>query len=232
MLLGLFALMIALSSLSCAIYLNRDSLIGFWAGFLTNVGTELLSIAITILILNVLYQRAEDDRLKQQLIREMGSPDNSIALRAIQELTAYGWLFDCSLRCARLGGAILENANLVNANLEGAELWRANLSHARLRGAIFSKAKLQSANFSGARIIEAKLENVDLSDATLSEAILWDTSLNGAKLHNTNFNNADLRGTSLLDTQISGCEFIETKYSRRTLWPDGFSPYWSYMSDE
>ena len=232
LLLGLLASAIAFSSLLGAMWLYRDSPTEFWAGFLTNAGTELLSIAITVLILNVFYQRAEDERLKQQLIREMGSPDNSIALRAVQELIAYRWLFDGSLRGARLGGANLENANLVSANLEEAELWRANLSHTRLRGANLSKAKLQTANLTEARIIEAKLENVDLSNATLEKAKLWDTSLQGSILQMTNFNYADLRGTNLLNTEISNCEFVETKYSGRTLWPDGFSPDWSYMPDE
>ncbi len=229
---GLLVSALAILSLFGALWLNRGSPAEFWANFLTNAGTGLLSIAITILVLNVLYQRAEDERLKQQLIRELGSPENSIALYANQELIAYGWLFDGSLRGARLGGANLKNANLVNADLEEVELWRANLSHARLRGANLSRAKLQSANLSSSRIIEAKLENVDLSHATFERAVLWDTSLRGSTLENTNFNFADVRGANLLETQILGCEFIETKYSSRTLWPDGFSPDWSFMPDE
>lgn len=229
---GVLILTIALLSLLTAVWLYHDSPAEFWKGFLTNVGTELLSVAITVLILNELYQRVSDENLKKQLIREMSSSENGIALRAVQELSAHGWLFDGSLEGSLLGNANLEGANLLHANLEGAKLWSSNLKNARLRGANLKGANLSGADLSRARLIETDLEQANLEQARLEYAIMWDANMRGAVLRKTDLSFADLRGASLQDSEISQCNFHETKYSGRTKWPTGFAPDWSYLPDD
>lgn len=229
---GALILVVSLLSLLTAVWLYNDSPAEFWKGFLTNLGTELLSVAMTVLILNELYQRVSDDNLKKQLIRDMSSSENGIALRAVQELSANGWLFDGSLEGALLGNANLEGANLLNANLEGAKLWNSNLRNARLRGANLKDANLSGADFSGARLIEADLAQANLEQSRLEHAIMWDANLRGAILRKTDLSFADLRGASLQNSEIFQCNFHETKYSGRTKWPSGFVPDWSYFPDD
>ena len=61
-----------------------DTLLGFWQSLLVNVGTEFLGVAITVLILNALQERAQEEQLKRQLIREMGSKIRDVAVPAAE----------------------------------------------------------------------------------------------------------------------------------------------------
>lgn len=132
--------------------------------FYANVSTEIISIAITVLVINSFYERRE---LMTRLIREMGSEDNSYSLKAVRELRENGLLCDGSLadstlieanlENARLMNANLENVNLMGANLKSASLIRANLENANLMGANFENANLMGANLKGARLLEANL---------------------------------------------------------------------------
>ena len=125
-----------------------DQLLPFWQGFLINLGTDALGVAITVLVLNALQERAQEEQLKKQLIREMGSKIRDVAVPASEEMTARGWLRDGSL-----AGAILEEPtwqepawqerNLEGANLEGANLAGANLAGAHLAGANLAGANLE-----------------------------------------------------------------------------------------
>jgi len=99
-----------------------------------------------------------------------------------------------SLQLADLSGAYLFVAYLIGADLRGADLIGAYLIGADLRGADLSGAYL-----SGAYLGEANLSGADLSGADLSEA-----NLSGADLSEANLSDA--------------------KYSRKTIWPDGFDP--------
>jgi hypothetical protein len=161
----------------------RQLFIDLWA----NLGTELASIAATVLIIDALNQRRDAQRLKEQLIREMGSRDNGTALRAVEELQARGWLGDgalqgadlrrANLRGARLTRADLEQADLYNANLNDAYLVRANLHRARrltdhqlagvrsLQHATMPDGSRYDGRFSLARDIQwAHENNVDIDD--------------------------------------------------------------------
>ena len=100
--------------------------------FYTNVGTELASIAITVLIIDRLHHHHDDENEREALILQMGSPDHSFAIEAVRILAAKNWLKN---------GA-LANAHLTHADLEGA-----NLSGANLRGACLLGARLLAASF-------------------------------------------------------------------------------------
>src|SRR3990172_5511276 len=80
--------------------------------FHRKISPELVGIGLAVLIIDAANERRAVQQLKAQLIREMGSNDNGIALRAVKELDAHGWLLDGSLR-----GADLTEANLQNARL-------------------------------------------------------------------------------------------------------------------
>lgn len=95
-------------------------------------------------------EQRNEDELRQRLIRKMQSKDNSIALNALQELRAHGWLRDGSL----------EEANLDRVNLQGAKFGEANLP--------------------GVSLAYANLQEVDLEYTNLQGAILWGTNLQGS----------------------------------------------------
>ena len=74
-------------------------LIGVWIGSLlftegyaTNIYTEMLSIFVTILVLDRLNEWRNTQQLKRQLTREASSRDNSTALNAVDWLRAEKWL--------------------------------------------------------------------------------------------------------------------------------------------
>lgn len=135
----------------------------FIADFYANVATELASISITVLIIDTLNERRETQRLKEQLIREMGSYENGIALRAARELVYYGWHRDGSLRNVNLSGANLQGVDLSRADIQGAYLVKTNLNN----------SKLTDTNFEGAFLNESNLQNAHLNGANLSNTDLY-----------------------------------------------------------
>lgn len=178
--------------------------------FSANIATELASIAVTVLFIDYLNERRQNEQLKAQLIREMGASDNGIALRAVRELHAYGWLADGSLR----------GADLTQANLQGASLWGADLQEATLLGAILEEADLSRVNLRGASLAKANLMGADLSETQMQGALLWwanltNADLTQADLQGTVFEQADLRGTRLYgvkhfsDRQLAQAAFLE-----------------------
>lgn len=157
-----------------------------------NLGAELASIAVTILIIDRLNQRREVRSEKARLIREMGSRDNGTALRAVDELRARGWLHDGSLYHADLKYANMEHAILDGADLENAYLSFANLENADLRNANLRGAILRCANLQGALLLNANLQASKLLEADLQAARLQGADLEGATL--TQANLAGARG--------------------------------------
>jgi len=159
-----------------------------------NVSTELASIAITILFVDMLYQHRETEREKGRLILQMGSPDNAFAVEAVRALQSHGWLRDGSLKMANL-----RSANLQGADLGGANLQRTDLMHANLQ--------------------EAKLGN-----ANLQGAMLWKANLQGAHLYGANLQGAGLFGTNLQGAFLFQANLQRVRYNNATTWPEGFTP--------
>ena len=152
--------------------------------FYANISTELISIAITILLINYLYEVKEKLALKTRLIRELGSEDKGFTARALKEIKEFGWLTDGSL----------ESCDLSLANLSGLDL-----SNAKLKGAIISKANLK-----GAILMNADLTNVDFSETDLANSILT-----GSTLSKTKFIEADLYAANFNNTRIQTCDFLK-----------------------
>jgi hypothetical protein len=112
--------------------------------FYANISTELISIAITILVIDALNERRAIQQEKKALILQMSSPTNSIAREAVRILRMRGWLTDGTLR----------GANLLRANLRKAYLEKADLQDVLFYKADLQGAYLQWSNLTGARYLE------------------------------------------------------------------------------
>ncbi len=152
--------------------------------FYANLGTELSSIALTVLIIDKLTRRynqeAEVHREKTRLIRQLGNRDKAMALQAVEELRLNEWLEDGSLEHVHITWGNLEGAPLSKADLRGARLWLTNLRGARLyeanlQGAFMQAVNLQGAHLSGANLTGANLTDSNLLNANLDEDTLLDT---------------------------------------------------------
>ncbi len=148
--------------------------------FYANVGTELASIAITVLIIDRMHRLRDDENERAALILQMGSPDHAFAIEAVRMLAAQNWLKNGTLANAHLVHADLEGVNLQDVALSGARLALANLRHAKLTRADLSHAYLKGANLQsaclrGADLRGANLNDVNLIDAYFDEATRVDT---------------------------------------------------------
>lgn len=156
-------------------------LVGVWIGSLlftegysTNIYTEMLSIFVTILVIDRLNEWRNIQQLKKQLTREASSRDNSTALNAIDWLRAEKWLTiddDSLLMGTKLSRANLENAYLYEANLKNSNLYKCDLSH----------ADLSRANMIDTFLHRAILDHTSLFNTDFRRAALGSVSLRGAK---------------------------------------------------
>lgn len=164
---------------------------------------EAIGIGFTVFFLDKIYQQREEQRKitekKERLVRETASTVRDVAVKAIEELRATGWLYFGLLNGATLFDASLWGLDLNNANLERASLNGANLSEANLLGANLSGAVLQDANLSGALLEHANLSGALLSFTNLSGAVLQRANLKGAYLGNANLSGVDFRNVTLPD---------------------------------
>jgi hypothetical protein len=179
----------------------------FVADFYANLATDFFSITITVLVINELYERNKMQQVKDQLIRQMGHAGNELALLAVEELRAYGWLEDGSLQKVSLQRASLNRAPLFSANLENtdlawAELHYADFKWANLHGAVINCANLENSFLIGTNLTGSHLSRVHLKGAFLIDANLQDANLQGADLTCACFWNADLRGAQVTEAQL------------------------------
>jgi hypothetical protein len=199
--------------------------------FYSNCSISLIQIALTVLIIDRLYDRLKMRDAKSRLIRDMGSFDKNIARNALETLSEppdknkreRSWLQDGScvgakLIKAQLAGlplseADLRGAELNGANLEGTILISANLgSHpihggtkladACLRGAILNNASLQKAEMRRADLQNAQLDGANLAGANLQEAKLQQASLRGCNLSGVQMWHVDLTDADLTNAHI------------------------------
>lgn len=214
-----------------------------WQGgeeYVTNIYTELLGVVIsagvTVIIVDRVYERRDELRLKQQLIREVGSGSNEFAKNAVSRLRAESWLVGkegllleanlhkANLKRCNLNGANLANASLMaanlqqasleSANLQGAELGVANLEQAELSLANLQAANMIHANLSGAFLLDADLQQAKLQGALLQRSFLVNVNLqgahlDGARLHGATLEGADLRGADLRMANLAGVSLVD-----------------------
>jgi uncharacterized protein YjbI with pentapeptide repeats len=176
-------------------------------GYATNLYTEILSIGVTVFVLNTLAERREESRrisdLKAQLVRDAGSQSNEAALRAVNELDKRGWLKGEN---GLLRGADLKRANFECADLSSANLEKTSLNRANLQDTDLIKANLQNANLQYANLHKSRLMKSDLQSAQLKHANLHSANLIYANLKNSNLLGADLQDTFLIKTNLKNSD--------------------------
>lgn len=177
-------------------------------GYATNVYTEVLSIAVTVGLLDYLNRRRDERRriedLKEQLLRDVRSQSNETAKNAVHQLRARGWLQGENglLKGAQMSAANLQDAFLVEVDLSSAALVMANLQRAFLNGAKLNGSYLISANLQGARLSSVDLQGANLLRAKLQGAVLSLANLQDANLNTTNIRDANLIGADLRNARL------------------------------
>ena len=195
-------------------------------GYATNLYTEVLSISMTVLVVDLLARRREEQReearfkqreearlkqredvwLKRNLIVPMGSQVTDTAVSAANELLVRGWLVDGSLKGANLMELPASEdgpdqcqppgGSVYAADLQGAFLSQVNLREAGLRSAKLPRAELWNANLEAADFWCADLQGANLARANLGGAILLSANLQGADLSDAWFDE-DMRASRL-----------------------------------
>lgn len=173
---GIVLLLIAIPGSILAHYVQggepNPSLFTLLEEFYANTSWELIGIAVTVLIIDNMYQTHEVEQEKDRLMRQLSSPDEHIAFEGLERMRAHGWLEESVLQGASLQGANLHGANLQEANLQEAHLQNASLRDADLLGAVLVEAHMQ----------EADLRSTNLHHADMTGAVLEDANLAGANL--------------------------------------------------
>ena len=111
-----------------------------------------------------------DEQARKDLILQMGSPTNSVAIEAVRALRAQGVLQDGTLEGVNLSGADLRHTDLSDACLRGADLSNLNLQDANLTNANFENSLMKNSKLRRANLEGTNLENVDLTGADLQDA--------------------------------------------------------------
>lgn len=176
---------------ACVGWPNLGDVLNHMIGdFYANVSVDCLSIAFAILVLDRLNGRQEEQELKEQLIRELGSRDNGVALHAVDELRARGWLLDGSLKGAALSYADLHRAYLYQASLPETNLHRAKLQTVYLRQANLQGAYMHRADLLDSNLRQANLLNVrGLSEQQLTRlSHLQSTIMPDGRIYDGRFN--------------------------------------------
>jgi uncharacterized protein YjbI with pentapeptide repeats len=183
-----------------------------------NVATSLISIALTVLLIDRLYEQRDSQQLRKRLIWEMGSTDRASAGRAVKELTDQGWLGDgklvgVDLSLANLERVVLASANLSKVNLASSNLKYADLKLANLQEAILDDCTAEKANFKGAVLKGSSLRRAKLSEATMDDTdITSSTDMLGASLIRTS-----LRSARLTNARLEECDMLECDLSNADL---------------
>src|SRR5574341_283571 len=185
--------------------------------FYANMGTELIGIAITVLVLDRLYQqrqaKLEEQHLRVELLNKVRSQVNDQARLALEQLISSDLLFNGSLEGENFSNGNLHqspfisfhragSAKLRGANFRSAILSEAWLNEADLSDSILKHAKIQKAHLYKTNMQNADLVNTDLDGAYLFKADLRNTSMNNANVRNASFWETNLFNSSLSDIQL------------------------------
>lgn len=219
--------MLALGAGCAALYWYRDTWPAhdFVHDFYANASTSLISISLTVLLIDKVNTQTSISEQRERLIREMGSSDRAFAVRAAREINAHGWLKDGTLcgadfTLANLEGAELRGADLRDARLKDSNLKSTDLRETKLNGVIFDESTAEGAKFQGASLGGTSFRNTGLSRATLDAVDLsggidfLHSSFVQASLRGTNFRDAKLEECDFLQCDLTGADLTETKLSR------------------
>ncbi len=175
-----------------------------------NILAEVLGLVITVIAIDYLYEQRSIKDLKEQLLIEIGSPDNGTAIRAAKLMEGRGWTHDGTLERKILNRANLKNLTLrTNAKLNGVGLSEGNLgnvyfheadmrrivanateegegldlSFSKLYGSLMTRSHLPYADFRFARLHRVQLQEAFLGGANFEGASCFRTNFKGAYIH-------------------------------------------------
>ncbi len=172
-------------------------LVTFMREIYANLGIELISIGLTVLVIERLTRREVERERITELMIQMRSRSDVLALQAVELLRLRGALRDGSL----------SQANLVGGNLAGADLSQASLIGARMA----------NMNLEGANLFQAQLTNTDLSNANLRHVNFVNADLESADFYDSDLTYAVFR------SPFKGVwgQLIEATFNSETVLPDG-----------
>ena len=193
-----YVVMLVVVALAVGIWIGAaafaEDITGYWMNLATEGMGVVVSIAVTVIVIDRIYERRDRQRLKARLLREAGSRSNDIAISAVEWLSAEDLL--------KGENGLLKEATLVHANLRNANLWFANLHGTSLIGANLQKAVLTGARLKDTCLFGAELQEAQLSGAKLQRATLSYANAQGADLANANLQGARLDGTDLMGADL------------------------------
>lgn len=169
----------------------------FLSDFYANISTDLVSIALTILVIDYLNEKRATEQKKYQLVRELGSSDHGFATRAVRELIANEWLYDGSLNGAYLSGANLHNEDLYGLQMTDGWLIGANLEYTNLNDATISNVIMN-----GSKLTNARMWNINLSKTSLGDSVLYGTQMTKGDLREVRMPNSNLVNAVLSDSNM------------------------------
>lgn len=141
---------------------------------LLNLGTEIIGIVITVLIIDRLYKERELAEQKKYLLRQLRSDNPTDTMEALRELNASGW-------GNNLDGIVLHGGNLSGANLVGKSLRKILATGVVFEGTLFN----------GSDLSEAVLRIANLKKANFASTLLNHAELDGANLEGAYFNDVE-----------------------------------------
>jgi uncharacterized protein YjbI with pentapeptide repeats len=198
---GIVFLVVGISLVFLNKYPDNWKFSSFIKEYYANLSCELISIAITILLIDYLYEKKEKGATKKRLLRELGSEDRGFTSRALKELKELGSLTDGSLI-----GLDLSKANLSGLDFSNANLSKVNFENALLNGTVFKSANLDGTILNGAEMREANLENCSFTNTKMKKCNLYGALLNNSKITNVDLMKSNLELSELIDVII-----IDTK---------------------
>ncbi|HEX2623312.1 MAG TPA: pentapeptide repeat-containing protein [Phototrophicaceae bacterium] len=136
---------------------------------LWNLVPEAMGMSFTLLILDRLNESREERQVREQLVRQLHSYYNPVAMQALEELRVLGYLSDGTLHSQDFRGADWRDGNFYEADLSGCDL---------------RNAKIQKADF-----VDANLKDAQVSEDQLAATdIMWKCVMPDGKLYNGKYN--------------------------------------------
>ena len=163
-----------------------------------NLFTEIIGVAITVLIVDTIYSYRDKKRrsheLKERLLHDARSPEQGTARNAFHRMKEQGLIYgeDSILRGALLLNSSPAKVDLSSARLDGVYLLNSNFNESFFFQANLENSHLNNAKLRRAFFREASMRNADLEGADLTQADLVSADLTGANLKNANLESARL----------------------------------------
>ncbi len=142
-----------------------------------NLSSELIGIAVTVALVDLLASIRQQYTEKQLLIHQLTSPNNMFAIEAARILENKGWHRDGTLWRKNLHFANLSNAHLRDFEFRNSILDKSNLSNSDLGTTNFTKAGLRLVNLTAAQLAGTILRGADLTGANLRNASIVDIQI-------------------------------------------------------